>query len=123
MFQCPVCEKVGSMKNHQLVRICSLGVAMSAFLGCASKNSYPPYPVYPQQYQQAYPYSYAGQAGGQPIQPSPMVGQPPIGQPPIGQPQMVQPQMVQPVYPTQQFQAQPYYGVPPNQTGTPLIGQ
>lgn len=118
MFQCPVCEKVGSMKNHQLLRICSLGVAISAFLGCASKNNYPPYPVYPQQYQQAYPYSYAGQAGGQPIQTAPMVGQPPMGQPPMGQPQMVQP-----VYPPQQFQAQPYYGVPPNQTGTPMLGQ
>ena len=123
MGQCSVCEKVGSMKKHQLVRICSLGVAMSAFLGCAGKNNCPPYPVYPQQYQQAYPYNYAGQPGGQPIQPGPMVGQPPVGQVPMGQPQMGQPPMGQPVYPAQQFQGQPYYGAPPNQTGTPFIGK
>ena len=138
MGQCPVCEKVGSMKKHQLVSICSLGVTMSAFLGCASKNNCPPYPVYPQPYQQAYPYNYAGQPGGQPIQPGPMVGQPTMGQPTMGQPTMGQPTMGQPtmgqptmgqppmgqpVYPAQQFQGQPYYGAPPNSTGTPMIGR
>ena len=128
MGQCPVCEKVGSMKKHQLVSICSLGVTMSAFLGCASKNNCPPYPVDPQPYQQAYPYNYAGQPGGQPIQPSPMVGQPTMGQPTMGQPTMGQPTMGQPpmgqpVYPAQQFQGQPYYGAPPNSTGTPMIGR
>jgi len=114
-------NEVVIVKTNGRLLFSTICVGLWLFSGCAHQTPYNPYPQqypqYPPQYQ-GYPY---GTQGGQPIQPSPMVGIAPGGMQtgyPVqptgfqGQPQM---------YPMQQGQTFPGNpGPPPN---NPLIGR